>query len=234
MLAELNTDFSKGKLYLKDGPKKTFAVSHPLDQLLVINLLSLGRGLLVHACGIDANGRGYVFLGASREGKSTTARLWLREVNPPPPPFNSPLSKGDTPPILPLARGGEGGVKGELGGIMTGVKILSDDRLIIRKINGIFYAYGTPWHGDVEVANPGRVKIEEIFFLGHSKKNYIKPLSPMDAATRMFVRCFPTFWDKEGMEFTLGFIDEIVKKIPCYEFGFVPDKSAVEFVRGMR
>jgi len=114
-----------------------------------------------------------------------------------------------------------------------GIKILSDDRIIIREADNKLYAYGTPWHGEVNVCDPGRVEIERIFFLEHSDKNYAKPLSAVDAATRMFVRCFPTFWDKEGMEFTLSFIDKIVKSIPCYELGFVPDKSALSFVRGL-
>jgi len=170
-------------------------ISHPLDQLLIIHLLSRGRGILVHSCGVNDNGRGYVFIGASREGKSTTAKLWLDEI---------------------------------------GATVLSDDRIIIRKMNEIFYAYGTPWHGDVHISNPKGVEIEKIFFLKHSDKNYVRPLPVMDSATRMFVRSFPTFWDKEGMEFTLKFIDELVRKIPCYEFGFVQDKTAVEFVRRLR
>jgi hypothetical protein len=177
---------------------------------------------MVHSCCVNDNGRGFLYAGTSRSGKSTTARLWLNHTNPPSPPNN--------PPKSPFNKGGlEGDYKD-----MRGVKVLSDDRIIIRKMDEIFYAYGTPWHGDVEVANPGRVEIEKIFFLEHSDKNHVKSLSPVDAATRMFVRCFPTFWDKEGLSFTLSFIDEIVRKIPCYELGFVPDKSAVEFVRGLR
>ena len=114
-----------------------------------------------------------------------------------------------------------------------GVKVLSDDRIVIREINDKSYAYGTPWHGEVNVCDPGRVEINKIFFIEHSDKNCLKPVSHIDAATRMLVRSFPTFWDKEGMELTLSLIDRIVKKVPCYEFGFVPDKSAVDFIRNL-
>jgi len=149
---------------------------------------------MVHSCCVNDNGRGFLYAGTSRSGKSTTARLWLNEA---------------------------------------GAKVLSDDRIIIRQMDGNLCLRHT-LHGEVEISDPSRVEIEKIFFLEHSKRNYIKPLSVMDAATRMFVRCFPTFWDKEGMAFTLKFIDEIVSKVPCYEFGFVPDRSAVEYVRGLR
>jgi hypothetical protein len=48
----------------------------PLAQVLMVCLLARGRGLLVHACGVDDGGRGTLFAGNSTHGKTTTARLW--------------------------------------------------------------------------------------------------------------------------------------------------------------
>jgi Xaa-Pro aminopeptidase len=50
-------------------------------------------------------------------------RTFMVGSNPPSPTFNSPLNKGATPPILPLVRGGEGGVKGGMGGFSDKRKI---------------------------------------------------------------------------------------------------------------
>jgi hypothetical protein len=79
-LAILEHDFKSGDIYIKHDE---FAQSHylypltyPLDELLMINLLSLGRGVLLHACGINDNGRGILFAGTSGAGKSTLANLW--------------------------------------------------------------------------------------------------------------------------------------------------------------
>ena len=52
-------------------------LGYPLNQVLMIMLLSLGKGMLFHACGIDDNGSGYLFLGNSTDGKSTMAKLWF-------------------------------------------------------------------------------------------------------------------------------------------------------------
>lgn len=55
----------------------------PLDELLVTHRLVLDRGIEVHACGLsDAERGGFLFLGHSTAGKSTTTLLWksLREV----------------------------------------------------------------------------------------------------------------------------------------------------------
>ncbi len=48
----------------------------PLSELLMICLLAQGKGLLVHACGVEDNGRGYLFAGNSTHGKSTIARIF--------------------------------------------------------------------------------------------------------------------------------------------------------------
>jgi hypothetical protein len=49
----------------------------PLDELLFLRLLSLHGGVELHACGVLAeSGVGYLFVGQSGDGKTTTARLW--------------------------------------------------------------------------------------------------------------------------------------------------------------
>jgi hypothetical protein len=52
-------------------------LGHPLNQILMILLLSLDKGMILHACGIDDRGSGYLFLGNSGDGKSTMAKLWF-------------------------------------------------------------------------------------------------------------------------------------------------------------
>jgi hypothetical protein len=51
-------------------------LEYPLSEVLMVCLLARERGVMVHACGIDDDGRGYLFAGNSTHGKSTLARLW--------------------------------------------------------------------------------------------------------------------------------------------------------------
>lgn len=113
------------------------------------------------------------------------------------------------------------------------VIVLSDDRIILRKIDGLFWIYGTPWHGDAKVSSPEKAPLEKIFFLHHAKTNKVERIEGIAAASKLLVCSFPTFWNKKGMEFTLGFIDELVTAIPCYELGFTPDKTAIDFIRNI-
>jgi len=108
--------------------------------------------------------------------------------------------------------------------------VLSDERIIVRRIDGRFWMYGTPWYSSAGTSSPEGVPLERIFFIKHSPQNYALPLKAGDAASRLFVRCFPTFWDESCLNYTLGFVGQIAEQVPCYELGFVPDKSVLEFV----
>jgi hypothetical protein len=57
-----------------------FPLEYPLDELAMMHRLALGEGVEVHALGLsDRDGSGYLFLGHSGAGKSTTARLWMEQ-----------------------------------------------------------------------------------------------------------------------------------------------------------
>ena len=90
--------------------------------------------------------------------------------------------------------------------------------------------FGTPWHGDAKVASPEGVPLERIFIIKQSPENYALPLSVNNAASALFVRCFPTFWDSLGMTYILNLLSEIAEQIPCCELGFVPDPSILDLV----
>lgn len=194
-IAVVDTDFSKGDIYTRaheiDHPIP-YPLGYPLEELLFVNLLSQGRGVLLHACAVSDNGHGFVFVGTSGAGKSTMADLWKNQ---------------------------------------KGVTILSDDRVIVREMGGRLWAYGTPWHGDVKLGSPGRARIDGIFVLRHGEENGAVPLGAPKALTSLFVRSFPPYWNPEGMGFTLAFLGRISQAVPCYDLGFVADRSVIDYVR---
>jgi hypothetical protein len=195
-ISRVTKDFTSGEVvfhspYL-DSSQPLYPLEYPLDELLFINFLSLGRGVEVHACGlVDSKGTGRLFLGQSTAGKTTMARLW--EDDP-------------------------------------GVTILSDDRIILRKMDNQIWMHGTPWHGEAGYAAPTRAALNKVYFLRKGMRNQVSPLREVESASRFFSCCFPLFYSRDAVNFTLSFLDEVVKSVPCYELSFLPDKNTVEFL----
>jgi hypothetical protein len=192
--------FERGHIVLRRdcfaADQPVFPLEYPIDELAMMHRLSLGEGVEVHALGLaDYDGSGYLFLGHSGAGKSTTARLWMSE---------------------------------------PGVKLLSDDRIIIRKKDGRLWMYGTPWHGDAGVASPRSAPLSAVFLLEQAPANQILPMPSPQAAAELFARCFVPHYLSEGLQFTLNYFDELTRSVPCSIFRFAPTLSAVEAIRHAR
>jgi hypothetical protein len=132
-----------------------------------------------------------------------------------------------------LFMGHSGAGKSTTARLWTGrrdVRILSDDRIILRQREGRIWMYGTPWHGDAGIASPDCAPLSGIYLLQHGKQNEKFPLSQGKAAAELFARSFVTHHSAEGLEFTLGFLDRVTHQVPCSIFHFVPDESAVEAI----
>jgi hypothetical protein len=114
---------------------------------------------------------------------------------------------------------------------LPGVRVLNDDHTILRKMNGQFRVYGTPWHGQGGMALAEDAPLKKIFVLEQDLSNQAVRLSPVQAAAALLVRTFAPLWSATAMAFTLQFLDELCQAVPCYKLGFIPDQSAVEYVR---
>jgi hypothetical protein len=91
--------------------------------------------------------------------------------------------------------------------------------------------YGTPWHGQGGFMLAEDAPIKKMFILKHAPSNQALRLSPPQAVADLLVRTFAPLWSAPAMDFTLQFLDELCQAVPCYELGFVPDQSAVEYIR---
>lgn len=112
-----------------------------------------------------------------------------------------------------------------------GVDILSDDRVIVRKKDGKFRAYGTPWHGEAAFGSPRQARLERIFFLRHGQENSVKDMKGLDPVSHLLTCSFPPLWDPQAMEFVLEFFSQLAAQVPCQELSFRPEKSALALVK---
>jgi hypothetical protein len=218
---EVDRQFRSGRLLLN---RKYFPDSvpcgpldYPLDELVVMHRLGRERGVEVHAAGIrDAEGNGYLFLGHSGAGKSTTTRLWNQQ------PGMTVLS--DDRIILRQ----HPGIRQHQG----------PDRQSPERQSEV-WMYGTPWHGEAAFAAPEKARIERLFVIEHAPEptaadNAITRLNGTIAVGEIMARSFLPFHDPFALENTMSFLQEIVAFLPCYRLEFRPDSTAVEAVRRFR
>jgi hypothetical protein len=124
------------------------------------------------------------------------------------------------------------------------VKILSDDRIIVRESPARelrpgddprqIFMYGTPWHGEGCFALPKRAPLQRIFVLEHGHGNAISRLTPSQAVGELFARAFVPFHRHEYIDNAITFLDHLVASVPCYRYSFEPDERAVERVLNFR
>lgn len=117
-----------------------------------------------------------------------------------------------------------------------GAEMMSDDRVIVRKINGSFRVYGTPWAGDAGIAENKEFPLKGIFFIHHGDKNRIREMTPREAIEKLMPVTSIPWFDRDVMPRILDFCEELVSNIPAYQFYFKPDAESVdclkEFVSG--
>jgi hypothetical protein len=198
--AWFDPDFSRGHIVLNASAYAAGSLinplEYPLDELAMMHRLAAGHGIEVHALGLaDDDGSGYLFLGHSGAGKSTTARLWQQQ---------------------------------------PGVRLLSDDRIILREQDGKIMMYGTPWHGDAGVASADSVALTAIFLLEQAPNDELVPVAQSKAAAELFARAFIPHYVKDGIQYSLDFADYVTRTIPNSIFRFAPTPGAVEAIRHAR
>lgn len=114
-----------------------------------------------------------------------------------------------------------------------GCRVLSDDRIVVRMDEGGKPAmYGTPWHGDAMLSDAGAAPLSSLVLLRQSKRNEVRELGRAEAVARLLTCTFPPFYDASLLDRTTAEMVRLTGSVErVIEFGFVPERSAVEFIR---
>jgi hypothetical protein len=132
--------------------------------------------------------------------------------------------------------GQSGAGKSTMGRLLEGAgaaTVISDDRVIVRPMNGTLVMYGTPWHGEAGHALSRNAPLTGVFFLEQAAVNEIVPLHSASAVARLMSCSFPPFYDRDAVDGTLQLFDAITGAVPCRLLRFLPEVSAVRCVESV-
>ena len=126
-----------------------------------------------------------------------------------------------------------GGGKTTLSRLLAGqgrFRVMSDDRMIVRKTAGALRCWGTPWPGAGGMALNESAPLEAVFFLVKGPRHRITRLAPAEAFQRLLPMASVPWYDKETFPAVLSVCEEITRRVPCRELQFRPEADVAELV----
>ncbi len=95
------------------------------------------------------------------------------------------------------------------------VTMINDDKPIIRKYEGNFYIYGTPWMGKSDIGNNVKAPVKAVYVLQRGEKNSAVRVKTGDVF-RQLLEATVVPSDKRGMLTLLSLFDEFFSEVPVF------------------
>lgn len=114
-----------------------------------------------------------------------------------------------------------------------GYSVLSDDRVVVRKIGDAFSVFGTPWAGTAGIAENRALPLQAIFFIVHGEENRVEKLSPREAFERLMPVTSILWYDEKVLPYMLSLCEDIVMSIPAYDLHFTPGEEVVDLLESI-
>ena len=108
--------------------------------------------------------------------------------------------------------------------------IINDDMPAIRKVDGVYKAFGTPWAGKTLINENASAPLYAMVFIERAEECSITEMVPMEAVIRM-MREIPISVYKGQSDLLVNFYDDLFKTVPAYLLKCNISKDAVEIVK---
>ena len=132
--------------------------------------------------------------------------------------------------------GPSGAGKSTLAGLWrgnAGVRVLNDDRIILRRKEGRWWAYPVPAFGDLRSESPDGVLLKAAFVIQHAVENRARRIGSAEAAASLLPHIALPAYDAVAVGLDLELLEDLAEGVPVHELGFLPDLTAVEFIQDL-
>lgn len=111
-------------------------------------------------------------------------------------------------------------------------RVFNDDKPALRRIDGRWLAYGTPWCGKDGININMKAPIAGICFLEKANTNSIRRLSQQEALQKIIWQTPRRFQTSEKLDLMLSHLDKLVREVPVFELENRPEPAAALLSRG--
>lgn len=112
-----------------------------------------------------------------------------------------------------------------------GAEIINGDRVLLKKKDGIWHAYGYPCCGSSAICKNEMLQVHAIVMLEHGTDNIIQPMS-VGSKMRAFIAGSERYlWDDSELDQVCAIAEQIIAEVPMYRFSCTPDRDAVDALK---
>lgn len=105
-------------------------------------------------------------------------------------------------------------------------QVINDDKPALRRVDGRWYAYGTPWCGKDGINQNVKAPLAGICFLQQAPHNSIRRLTTFEASRKIMAQTIYKFWKAETLDLMLSHLNKLVQEIPVFELENRPEPEA--------
>ena len=107
-----------------------------------------------------------------------------------------------------------------------GAVIMNDDRPALRCIDGVWYAYGTPWCGKEQINRNMCAPVAGVCFLEQADHNAICPMPPAQALQAVMAQTMYKYGQPQQLDTMLNLLDHLLQNVPIYHLKNRPEAAA--------
>lgn len=113
----------------------------------------------------------------------------------------------------------------------AGAETLNGDRSMIRRVGGVWTAFGSPFAGTSGIYRNEHAPIRALIVLRQAPENTIRRLSLAEAFRAIYSESVLPRWHTEAHQRIISLVTEIVSEVPVYLLACTPDERPVTLLR---
>ncbi len=98
--------------------------------------------------------------------------------------------------------------------------VLGEDQVILRYMDGRFWAFGTPWHENPAMCSPEGVPLEKLFFLERRPGAMMEPLKPVNGLARILQNAFIPYYRQDLLPGILDRLELLSSELPFFSLSY--------------
>ena len=114
-----------------------------------------------------------------------------------------------------------------------GLRLLSDDRAVVRRSGDSYMAYGTPWPGEGGFAVNQGLPLAGIGFIAHRDRAATVPITRSEAIHRLVQVASVPFFDRDSGPRVFDGLADLCGRVPVFRLDVPADPRAIVAVRAL-